>query len=89
MQAKVPVVASDIPGNRDLIEHDKTGMLFPVADVGTLTKTTARLIESPELRQRLADNSHQKIIADFSLPRMIEQYEQLYERLWSANKGYG
>ncbi len=80
MQASVPVVASDIPGNRDLIEHEVTGMLFPLSDAGALLKTSTRLIEDPILRRKLAGNAKQRVDNDFSVRKMVERHERLYEQ---------
>lgn len=79
MQASVPVIASDIPGNRDLIQHESTGMLFPASDVGALMKTTSQLIQSPELRKQLAEKAKKKVETDFSVRKMIVLHEKLYE----------
>lgn len=82
MQASVPVVASDIGGNRDLIQHQVTGMLFPASDVGSLMKNTSRLIESVELRMQLAENAKHQIETHFSLTQMIEGHEKIYQEFF-------
>jgi glycosyltransferase involved in cell wall biosynthesis len=79
MQASVPVVASDIPGNRDLIQSESTGLLFPPSDVGALVKVTSRLIESAELRRKLAASAKAKVESDFSVQKMIERHEEYYQ----------
>jgi glycosyltransferase involved in cell wall biosynthesis len=81
MQASVPVVASDIPGNRDLIQNESTGLLFPPTDVGALVKTTSRLIESPELRKKLAASAKANVENNFCLRKMIERHEAYYKAL--------
>jgi glycosyltransferase involved in cell wall biosynthesis len=81
MQAGVPIVATDIAGNRDLIENERNGMLFPPGDVGALMKISHQLIESPESRQRLAAAAREKAQRDFSVGAMIAAHEALYERL--------
>ena len=85
MQASVPVVASDIPGNRDLIQHEVTGLLYPAAEVGALVKATARLIESPELRKELSEKARSKVESEFSVSRMIERHEKLYLASFAQN----
>ncbi len=80
MLAGVPVIATDIAGNRDLVQHDQTGLLFPVADVGALMKLTTRLIESKEWRQRLADNALDRVTHEFNVAKMIARHEELYSR---------
>ncbi len=55
MAARVCVVASDIPGNAELVEHDRNGLLVPAGNVFELAQAVQRLVESPPLRRRLAD----------------------------------
>jgi glycosyltransferase involved in cell wall biosynthesis len=81
MLAKVPVIASDIAGNRDLVQHDQTGLLFPVSDVGSLMKLTARLIESKAWRERLAHNAFDRITNEFSIAKMVARHEELYSHV--------
>ncbi len=85
MLAKVPVIASDIAGNRDLVQHDQTGLLFPVSDVGSLMKSTARLIESKEWRERLANNAFDRVVNEFSIAKMVTRHEELYSRIADSN----
>lgn len=49
----VPVVASDIPGNRSLIVHRKTGLLAPAGDAHRFADELERLARDPALRARL------------------------------------
>jgi glycosyltransferase involved in cell wall biosynthesis len=51
----VPVVASDIGGMREMIEHDVSGLLFPMGDVDALASALRQLCDDENLRQRLAD----------------------------------
>jgi glycosyltransferase involved in cell wall biosynthesis len=78
MQAKVPVLASDIPGNRDLVVDHQTGRLFPVGDVGSILKIASQLYGSEEERRRLAERAEQRIRDDFSIEKMIQRHETLY-----------
>lgn len=80
MQASVPVVVSDIPGNRDLIQHGVNGLRFPASDVGTLTKISTRLIQSPELRKQFSESARQRVEKEFSVQAMVQQHEELYTR---------
>lgn len=49
----VPSVASDVPGLRDAIDNDRTGLLVPAGDVESLAEALTRLLSDPQLRQRL------------------------------------
>ena len=77
----VPVVASDIPGNRDLVIPNETGILYPLGDAGELTRQSNVLLRDPVTMQRLGDNAKQLIANHFSLERMIDAYSRLYTQL--------
>jgi glycosyltransferase involved in cell wall biosynthesis len=73
----VPVVASDIGGLAERVEHEKSGLLFPPGDVSALAWTLRRLLDEPELLPRLRAG----------LPRVLgieddaEQTRELYRKL--------
>lgn len=89
MQAGVPVVATDIPGNRDLIEHEVNGLLVPFGDVGALMKQSHRLIEDRAFGQRLSENSRLKIARDYSVDTMVHAHMTLYEEFVDRHRAYG
>ena len=78
MQAGVAVVASDIPGNRELIEHEKTGMLFPVGGIDPLTRTTNHLLRDAQQRNMLAKNAQIVVQQKHSLQNLITLHADLY-----------
>jgi glycosyltransferase involved in cell wall biosynthesis len=78
MQAGVPVVASDIPGNQELIEHGQTGFLYPVGVVDQLTRLTNRLLIDEDLRKSIATKAKTHVQAEHSVERMVERHAALY-----------
>jgi glycosyltransferase involved in cell wall biosynthesis len=81
MVAGVPIVATDIAGNRDLIVPDETGFLVPVGDAGQFARKTHQLFEEPEIAQRFRDRARQRICDEFSVEKMIERHRKLYLEL--------
>ena len=81
MQAGVPVVASDIPGNRDLISPDQTGVLVPLGDSAGFAGETHRLLQSPELGSRLTEAARRRIAAEFTVEAMTAAHAELYREL--------
>jgi len=81
MQAGVAVVASDIPGNRDLIEKGRTGMLVTVGDRADFARKTQTLLEDRDLARRLGEAAKHKIEDDFGVDAMIQSHASLYRRL--------
>jgi glycosyltransferase involved in cell wall biosynthesis len=81
MLAGVPVVATDIAGNRDLVIPEETGFLVPVGDAGQFARKTHRLFEEPELARRFSENGRHRIRSEFSVDKMIDRHQKLYEEL--------
>lgn len=77
----VPVLATDIPGNRDLVEHERTGFLYPIGDIKGLGKFTNLILSDPERLKQMGHASRLRAEQEFSLENMVGQYEQLYTRL--------
>ena len=86
MSAGVPCLATDIPGNRDLIVHDKTGILYPQGDVGRLARESFKLLSNLDMLKSFQQENRIRVAEEFSLERMIQGYEQLYEQLWQDSK---
>ncbi|MFO7906551.1 MAG: glycosyltransferase family 4 protein [Planctomycetota bacterium] len=77
----LPVVASDIPGNRDLVIDQRTGYLFPVGDRAALARLTQRLLDNPRLAQSMGTAGRARIAENFSVRQMIDRHVTLYKRL--------
>lgn len=75
-----PVVASDVGGNNDLVEHGVSGLLFQVGDAAQLAAQLTRLMEEPELREQLAQAGRNMIVARFGFDHVTEQLLKLYRR---------
>lgn len=79
MAAGKPVVATDVRGSRDLVEHEVTGLLVQLGDVEGLAQAILRLIRDPELRQRMGQAGREKIKA-YSLDHVLQEMAIIYER---------
>ena len=80
MAAGRACIASDIGPNRELIEHERHGLLVPPDDEAALSAALARLA-APELRERLGRAARERVRAEFTLDRVVERYAALYESL--------
>jgi glycosyltransferase involved in cell wall biosynthesis len=79
MAAGVPVVASDIEGVCGLIEHDRTGLLFPVGEWEPLGSCLAHLFDSPEACARMSANARELIRSQgLTWSGCAVRYVQLY-----------
>jgi len=81
MAAGVPVVATDIPGTRDLVLHGETGYLAPVGDRAAFARHANRLLGDPELARRLGEAGRRRMADEFSAKEMIDRHAELYREL--------
>jgi glycosyltransferase involved in cell wall biosynthesis len=73
------VLAADIEGNRSVVEHDVTGLLF--RDEAGLTGQAERLVSNAQLRARLGAAGRARIARDHPPDREIDAYLALYRSL--------
>lgn len=73
-----PVVASDVPGLREIVGN--AGILFPQGDAQALAKTILALEEHPKLRQQTIEKGLQRA-HQYDISTMIEAYWQVYQSL--------
>jgi len=81
MVAGVPVVATDIPGNRDLVIDGVTGYLVPVGDRYEFTRRTHWLLDDSALRERLGAAARERIEQEFTVEQMVQRHAELYRQL--------
>ncbi len=76
-----PVVATDVGGNPELIRQGENGFLVPPADPGSLAARIKELFDDPMARERFGKCGRRIVEENFSLERMIRDYETLYEKV--------
>jgi phosphatidylinositol alpha-mannosyltransferase len=79
MAAGACVLASDIPGYRNVAGHDLNAWLVPPDDADALRAGLRRLLDADDLRDRLVEAGTARV-ADFSLNRLAERYLEVYEQ---------
>jgi glycosyltransferase involved in cell wall biosynthesis len=81
MAVGIPVVAYDIPGVDQLIEHEETGLLAPLGDKEALARCCERVLEDATLAGSLASAARRRIDEEYSAARMAREYEALFQKL--------
>jgi len=87
MAAGVPVVATDIPGTRDLVVHQTTGFLVSTDSRAAkrrrvaFARHTNVLLNDPQLAARLGEAGRQRVTSEFSVERMVRLYTDLYREV--------
>lgn len=81
MALSTPVIATDIGGNRELVSDGETGYLIPIGDHAALAATLERVFAAPQAAAGIAERAQAMIDARFTMPRMVGDYERLYDHL--------
>jgi glycosyltransferase involved in cell wall biosynthesis len=82
MASALPVVATEVAGNREVVGVDgKAGWLVPMDDPAALAEAVATLTASPALRREIASAARERIVEGFDIGRVGAQYLSLYEDL--------
>ncbi|UCV24741.1 TIGR03088 family PEP-CTERM/XrtA system glycosyltransferase [Ferribacterium limneticum] len=81
MASGLPVIATDVGGNPELVQEGRTGHLVPAADPGALARAIINLAHSPEKSRAMGYAGRKRIEAQFSMTAMIDSYQQIYDRL--------
>lgn len=83
---QVPIICSDIIGNRDVVTHKKTGLVFPVKKVEVLKDALEFAFIKREYMQGLADNLYKEILEKYQRKNIHQLILENYERLLTVEK---
>jgi len=79
MAAEVSVIGWDIPGNRELVEHGVTGLLFRPERPQRVAEVILEIIDNPERAKDMTHRDRETARSRFSTTRMADDYAALYE----------
>jgi glycosyltransferase involved in cell wall biosynthesis len=78
MAMGLPILATKVSGNEDVVSHEGNGLLVPPGDADALASALERLIRAPALAERMGRRSREIIKESFSLPAIVRRLEQAY-----------
>jgi glycosyltransferase involved in cell wall biosynthesis len=78
MAAGLPIVASDIKGNNELVSEEN-GVLLPIDALDKLKETLASITEDREKLQKWGRRSREIVQKKFSIKKCVDEYKRLYE----------
>ena len=74
----IPAVATDIPGNREIIINERTGLLVPVDDTKALADSILKLLRDNGLRKQMGQAARNRIIEKYSIVTVVDRVCDLY-----------
>lgn len=75
------VVTTDVPGCRDAIEPDATGLLVPARDSAALAAAVQRLADDPDLRRRFGAAGRELAEREFDIRKVVQAHLDVYQAL--------
>ncbi len=79
MACGLPVVATDVGGNADLVHHGATGEIIPSADPAALAASLARLAADPARAGAMGRAGRERVLGRFSMQAMVSAYQGVYD----------
>jgi glycosyltransferase involved in cell wall biosynthesis len=85
--AGLPIVATRVGGNHEIVAEGESGFLVPARDHEALARAMLRLMDLPETERRtMGERGRQHVELNYSLGRVVDRWEGLYQEI-SARKG--
>lgn len=83
----LPIVATDVGGNAQIVRQEETGELVPAGDSVALAAAMTRLMDLPaDVRRQWGEAGAAHVRRTFGLDEVVDQWEKLYYELYSARK---
>lgn len=79
MASALPVIATDVGGNADLVLHGQTGFIVPAADPQAMAQRLVELASDPARAERLGQAGRQRVQDNFSMLAMVSTYQRVYD----------
>lgn len=81
----LPIVATDVGGNAQIVRHGETGVLVPASDSRSLAEAMIRTMGLPaDVRSRWGEAGAVHVRRTFGLDAVVDQWERLYTDLYNA-----
>ncbi|MBE0593771.1 MAG: glycosyltransferase, partial [Gemmatimonadales bacterium] len=85
----IPLVATDVPGCREVVLDGQNGFLVPLHDIGALVAAVLRLAGDDELRRRMGESGRRLVLESLDekivFERTVDVYRQLLPGPWEES----
>ena len=86
MATGIPVIATNVGGNPELVTPGKTGVLLPPQQPQQMAAALLHYVYNPSLRQSHGTCGRAKVMEQFSIQHMVREYETVYQRVMSSSE---
>jgi glycosyltransferase involved in cell wall biosynthesis len=82
----LPLVATDVPGCREICRDGINGLLVPARDANALAVAIVRLLDDPARRAAMGKKSREIVVAEFSEESVLAETLKVYERAFGKQR---
>jgi glycosyltransferase involved in cell wall biosynthesis len=82
-----PIVTTDMPGCREIVQDGENGILVPAGDSGAVADAIIQLLEEAELRAKMGDRGRALVQKEFSVERVVEKTVEVYRDVLQKKQG--
>lgn len=80
MASALPVVATDVGGNADLVADGNTGLMVPAAQPEAMAQKITFLAKQPDVARAMGVAGRERVQSTFSLQAMVATYQRVYDQ---------
>lgn len=81
MASGLPIVTTEVGESKHVIEEGKSGYVVQPRDIEGMADALTELVLRPQLRQQMGNNARERFKNNYTIDRMIQGYEKVYESL--------
>ncbi|MCB0343683.1 MAG: N-acetyl-alpha-D-glucosaminyl L-malate synthase BshA [Bdellovibrionales bacterium] len=81
MACGVPVIASNAEGIPEVVADGETGYLSEIGNVDDMARNALALLTNPKKHEAFSRAARERVVKQYSLPKLIEDYEQYYYKV--------
>jgi len=85
MAAELPVLATNIAGTKEIVQHGKTGYLVKADDEKELAEAIIELLMNPETMEKIAKNGLEFVKTKYDWKNIVTEYAKCYQEVLSTN----
>jgi sugar transferase (PEP-CTERM/EpsH1 system associated) len=86
MASELPVVATRVGGNSEIVRHNETGLLVPHGDPVELAQAIFYMFSNPERMRKFGKEGRERALKQFSAETMVKNYSEVYEALYNKKQ---